>query len=399
MVKFIRIFLEPVSMKASSVVLSAAFAFVVLVGVVWVGRYPKVQTAGARVVAEEDLGPPISKTGPYPKAVADPTEFDFGLMALSNEGEHTFTIRNEGDADLVLVARPEDRTCQCTAANLSTPDPVPPGKSVDVTLHWHIRSPQPQFRHSAVIRTNDPKNKTIRFEITGKVESALVLRPESQWDAGVLSTDEPSSVSGTLHSGIVEEFAIEKYECANPAVSVTWEPLSDQQKDELKAKSGYQVKVAISPDVAVGSLNEKVKLFTSLADSKEVDLRLTGTRPGPVEFFGPNFFADNNILLMGEFPARDGKETTLNVFFRNFGDEVKLLKAEQKFNSVELDFKPVGKTGTGTAQRYLLKIKVPPGSPQDRQRKNSEKIDLHFNHPAVEKVRLIVDFLATEPAK
>jgi hypothetical protein len=102
--------------------------------------------------------------------------------------------------------------------------------------------------------------------------------------------------------------------------------------------------------------------------------------------------------MLGEFPAHEGKESTLVIFFRDFDEEVKLLKAEQTYNSVELDFQPAG-AANGSTRRYLLKVKVPPGGPQNRQRKNAEKIDLHFNHPAAEKVRIAIDFLATEPAQ
>ena len=53
-------------------------------------------------VKPESTMPKVSPTAPWPKAVMDETEFDFGRMEVGEEQSHTFTIRNEGEAPLVI---------------------------------------------------------------------------------------------------------------------------------------------------------------------------------------------------------------------------------------------------------------------------------------------------------
>ena len=46
--------------------------------------------------------PAASKSPPWPKAVYRETSYPFGRMAVNATNEHTFKIRNEGEADLIL---------------------------------------------------------------------------------------------------------------------------------------------------------------------------------------------------------------------------------------------------------------------------------------------------------
>lgn len=384
-------------MKPNAVFLSAVFGVLALISIIWLGRYPVTtsSTESGTPVKPEEIGPPISRTGPYPKAVADHTSHDFGVMMVKQKGSHKFTIRNEGEAPLVLMARKEDATCQCTIGELGTNEAVPPGGSVDVTLSWEIKVLMPQFRQSASIRTNDPQNRIIKFEVTGRVEESLALVPPNEWDIGEILENEPTLATGSLQSAVLEQFTIERYECTNPLVEVTWEPLTAEQLENRKMKSGYTVRVAVAPGSPVGPFSEIVKLFTSVELAPELQFKVRGHRPGPIEFFGPGYRGDANYLFLGEFSAQQGKEVTLTAFVREIEGELQLLKTEQKYNSVEVDFKRAPGSEESAVQRYLLTIRVPPGALQDRQRANAEKLDLYFNHPRAERVRITVDFLAS----
>ena len=379
-------------MKPSSVVVSVLFGVAALVAIVWIGRYPPVEP-GAGSAPRGEVGPAISPNGPYPKAVVDETMFDFGTKGVGYKGQHTFTIRNEGQADLVLMARPEDRTCQCTAAALSKDTPVPAGQSVDVTVNWEVKALVSEFRHSATIRTNDPEHKAITLEVTGKSEETLIVAPATLWELGELHTKEPTVMTGHVHSKLLDDFKITSVDCGNPLVSITWEPLSVDAKVDLETKTGYVLKATVSPDVPIGQFSETVSIHTDVDDHPEIAFKLRGTRPGPIEFFGPGYRAEANALMLGEFPAKVGKQATLSVFVRNFDGDLKLTDVKQLYNSVQVELSRDDKF-TGETKRYLLKITIPPGELQDHQGLNAEKVDLFFNHPEAEQVRLRVAFLA-----
>src|SRR5260221_10575816 len=77
--------------------------------------------------------PPIARKGPYPKAVIDGTEVKFGRMEMGEERSHVFTIRNDGEAPLIL--RKGHSTCQCTVSEIELGE-LAPGASTHITLKW-----------------------------------------------------------------------------------------------------------------------------------------------------------------------------------------------------------------------------------------------------------------------
>ena len=110
----------------------------VLTAVVWVGRYSpwfvlseaqiktdeeKVWQVRKRVLQRyaddlkerqqraetrrfEDWRPKIADKPPFPKAAIDATVFDFGTMHVCETGRHKFTIRNIGQAPLIIRRGP-----------------------------------------------------------------------------------------------------------------------------------------------------------------------------------------------------------------------------------------------------------------------------------------------------
>ncbi|MDX1967736.1 MAG: DUF1573 domain-containing protein [Planctomycetaceae bacterium] len=381
-------------MRSSGVLITAVFGFLALVATVWIGRYkPEPAGAGAADSAVISVGPKISETGPYPKAVVDETTYDFGAMLHGGQGEHVFTIRNEGQADLEVIARKEDTTCSCTFGELSDNGKIPPGKSVDVTLKWQVKFNTPTFRHRAVVRTNDPEYKEVELTITGKVEEPLILKPGSPWSVGEMVSDEPSVLEGVLISKLVDAFEIKEVKAESGVATVETTPLSAEELATNEAKSGYKITATIKPTVPVGVVSDNVKITTDIEKGGTFDIVISGTRPGPVELLGPSYTASGSAIRLGEFPASEGKSAVISIFVRNFDEEFQLLGTEQTFNSVQVEMSKDPKA-TGKVQRYLLKVTVPPGAPQDRLRKKSEKINLLFNHPQAEKVRIYVEFLA-----
>jgi hypothetical protein len=381
-------------MKPSGVVLCVVFAALALAGTVWVGRYraetPTILKGTPKPV---DPGPPIAPQGPYPKAVIDETEYNFGTLPIGFEGKHDYVIRNEGQADLVLMARKEDTTCSCTFGELSKEGAVKPGESVTVTLNWKIKLPNTEFRHRAIVRTNDPEHKQIELVGSGTVDETIRISPTPTWSLGEISSSEPSVVTGEVYSTVLEKFEIESATPGKESTKVEWTPMTAEQLAEKSYKSGYNVTVTVPPDVPLGSFSDTVQIKTSDEAMEELSFTLAGSRKGPLELLGPQYHPEANVLMMGEFPAAEGKEVSLSVFVQNFDDELKLEDVKQEFNTVQVTLEKDEKFA-GKKRRYHLKVKVPPGPAQDRHRKKSEKVDLFFNHPEARQMRLIVDFLA-----
>jgi len=377
-------------MRPSGVLLAIVFGFLALAATVWIGRYDAKAPAILEKPADPFEGLPISETGPHPKAATEEMEFDFGAMAVGDEGEHVFTIRNDGEGDLQL--KKGRSTCSCTVGELAGDSKIAPGKSVEIKLNWKIKAMTEMFRHSASVYTNDPERREIQFTVTGKVDEPYKLQPGSPWEAGELSA-ENAVVKGAIFSAIESKFEITKLSSRQGWANVESAPMTAEQLQEYKAKSGYILTATITPAMPIGPFFEDVSLETTLPNTSTIGFRINGTRPGPLEMFGPSFRPEANALILGEFPAANGKSATISVFARDLETDLELLGADQEFNSVKVELVKDEKL-TGKAKRYFLKVQIPPGEPQDRMRKKAEKINLKFNHPEAQEVRLIVEFLA-----
>src|SRR5437762_13137562 len=118
-----------------SVVAGCVCALIVATTVVVALISPRMNSTTAAVknmaTPASDGHPPISPAGPYPKAVVDETDYDFGRMEVGEEQSHAYTIRNEGEAPLLIKEGP--KTCQCTVSQVETGE-VAPGAAARVTL-------------------------------------------------------------------------------------------------------------------------------------------------------------------------------------------------------------------------------------------------------------------------
>ncbi|HBH52095.1 MAG TPA: hypothetical protein DDY91_09400, partial [Planctomycetaceae bacterium] len=99
---------------------------------------------------KESYFPEIAEKGPWPKAVVDQTEFEFGRMEVGEEMTHAFKIRNEGEAPLELAKG--NTTCQCTISELEN-NLIPPGGEASITLRWKPTAQSDAFEKGAEIRT------------------------------------------------------------------------------------------------------------------------------------------------------------------------------------------------------------------------------------------------------
>jgi hypothetical protein len=118
---------------------------------------PSNRTVAALEASRDESG----RLGPKAEVV-DGTTFDFGSGQRNGKGKHTFVIRNLGDEPLTLSRGAT--SCKCAVSELKN-DKIGPGESTDVTLEWHLTTEGEQFRQTADIYTNDPRQPTITLVV------------------------------------------------------------------------------------------------------------------------------------------------------------------------------------------------------------------------------------------
>ena len=191
----------------------------------------------------EKPNPIVAETGPYPQAVIEEREYDFGTMEQNIEGSHHFRIRNIGDAPLQIVVRDSDTSCDCTVAKVSRDDLILPGEEVAVELTWNSKPPVPHFRQSARVRTNDPQNPMIELVIQGRIDARFHFSPKFRWYLEHETEEPTASYSGLLFSRTLSDFDPPEFICTNRRITADWQPLDAAQLFEWEAKCGYRLTV------------------------------------------------------------------------------------------------------------------------------------------------------------
>jgi hypothetical protein len=104
-----------------------------------------------------------------PRIRVEPESFDFGKALPGKTLRKEFTIRNFGDAELVIDG--VSTTCGCTAA-LTADSRVKPGGTTALRVTFDTRSYSGKVERQVLVRSNDPKTPLLEVRVSATVEAA-----------------------------------------------------------------------------------------------------------------------------------------------------------------------------------------------------------------------------------
>lgn len=408
------------------VVLIAALA-----GTIWLGRGNstlETGNSGNPSKAVEDDRPKVSETGPYPKAVVDEELYKFGEMAVGQSLSHKFVLKNEGEAPLEV--KKGNTTCKCTLSEMKD-NAVAPGESIEIELIWTPKTPQENFGQTATIWTNDPKNQEMKLQIEGTVNNLISFTGDSlgspNWSLPIMSTEEPVSFTGKIHTKYLDDFKILEIISSNPGLSSSSKPLTPEELKEVDAKSGYGIKITGDPNkFPLGGFMERLTVKTDIPNNlksqepdkahkhadheghdhkhgeqeeyKEFVIQVSGNHTGPIRIvptFGVHWNPKTMVLNLGEFASKEGKEVTLSMFVEGTEQPLKILSQKIVPDFLEFELKKDDKFQSKTKQRYQLKFGVPAGKPSmSFGRGNLANVKLQTNHPNAKEINFRVQFIS-----
>lgn len=348
----------------------------------------------------------VSPTGPYPKAVIGKSTYNFGVMEARQKGEHTFVIRNEGEAPLKLLSRPEDKTCTCTVSSMNG-EAIPPGKSAEVRLEWKPPITLEHFRQTAKVHTNDPTNKIIELVIEGTIKSRLVLHPPEGWGFGRIGDDKPSEFTGYVFSPVLKEFKILAVSSTHPKLTGTATPLTPMELKtftHLKVKSGYAIHVKLQTGMAVGRFELPLTIKTDVQETDEsgkltapiaITVTVSGNHEGPIQILGPSWNEEQMTVVVGTFDSAAGKKVTLNLFAAGVpSDGLKILNVESIPKELKVTLQPDPRI-KGKKSAYLLNFEFPPGTARTLVDDDGVgSVKLQTNHPHAPKIDFRIRYRA-----
>lgn len=347
---------------------------------------------GARVDLEAIKKEVAKETGVegLPRAVVPETDFDFGMMDPSTTGEHTFEIKNVGDAPLVLKQGPT--SCKCTLSGLSA-DKLLPGQTGNIRLEWFTDKRQTRFEQTAVIYSNDPTQMHIALGISGKVKM-LIGFDQQQVIVDRLEPDKSITKEVLLYSQMWNNFEVTNSSSSLPGVTFAAEPVDPQQAGDLEALAVQRIKITIPGTLPQGDFADTLRFRIQPQEPEgipqEVTLPLHGKVLRRLAVYGQGI-TDDGIIDLGTMPKGAGKRLKLVMKVRDPQTELRIGGVQIKPAFLKASVKPHAEDGI--AGLYDLAIELPDDvEPCTYLGRPSGELKIDLDHPRIDDLTLEVRF-------
>ncbi len=333
-------------------------------------------------------------TGPQPQVVVEgDLDYDFGKMSRFDKASHTWNVKNTGEAPLE-VWQEGQTTCSCTAAKLDGKTKtlfdtnkekskmvVQPGESKTIDLDWHTEKDLGEsYSQAATFGTNDPRRKTFKLTVHGKVYLPVVVMPQAIEFARGLPNDQPHQSKLALFSKERPDFKIPKIASSRPGLIVgEARPMTAEEAKQLKVEKGYVVVVVVKPGMPLGVFQDELVIYTDHPKQPEIRIPLGGKMDGPISVTPPGVWLHDVV-------SRDGASVNLKLTTRA-GKETNF-KVARKPEKLDVEVVPAD-TGK-TKGHYNLKVKVPPGTAAGKVEGN---IVLTTDNPMASELKIPVNIL------
>ena len=329
----------------------------------------------------------LAPTEKPPRAEVDRHTYSFEPMDQNSLGTHRFEVRNEGEGELRL--RIQNTSCGCTSVKVGdvvwNPKEfapkriitVPPGDMVDVEMNWDTEQRSGEFRTTAKVETNDPKQPVLSFIVQGTIIPFVeITQPQ-------LRIEQASNSDGTISSTHVfskkfDDLEILSVVSSNPLVTVEFEPAETTILETLNAKSGKKANIKILPGLPIGPFNASLVFRTNHEERPEVTMSVVGLVQGDV------LLSPESNLNFGIVTATVGSSKVIFIKVRSED------KAEIKVSHVDPEFvKATIQEFESGKNRWQLKVEVPIGAPGGQFK---GMVELETTHPTAKVVKIPVRF-------
>lgn len=204
--------------------------------------------------------------GQRPRLVCREAVYDFGAARDTNTVEHTFILRNEGDAPVTIDH--VRTTCGCTTNTLKEKT-IAPGGQEDLSVRLVLRGQRGQQRKGIYVHSNDP-HSPLRLEISGQVQADVELAPATLY-------------FGSVERGATNEALVKVICHLETPLRVTGLETNEAgfcrvTLDQLEEGKRYEVRGRLVPEAlpASGPFRGKVALLTDSAARPRIEITAGG---------------------------------------------------------------------------------------------------------------------------
>ena len=198
------------------------------------------------------------------------TIYDFGTLADTNQAEHAFLVRNEGDADLTIT---KVRAC-CGASAKMAALTIPAGSNTEFNIRMSLRGRSGKLHKSFYLHNTDSSNSVQQFTLAGTVVATgtavggrpgsgpsnsapaqpevLVVEPRAVLFGG-LTTETETQRTVTVSSGTGKKVQVLQATCSQTNLQITLK--------EVEPRKKYEVLVSTRPPLEPGEFRGDIQLL------------------------------------------------------------------------------------------------------------------------------------------
>lgn len=331
-----------------------------------------------------------------PRMEFDSLSYDFGVMDVGESGEHSFTVRNTGDAPLKIKVA--STSCKCTMVAVPA-DGIPPGESREIKLEWKTVQPVDGFRHGGTLSTNDPRYPAINVSIEGRVRARVGNLPELVTIGQVLR-GYPSEASATIISQFWDKFTVEIVDCSLPTVKVELVPADPAvlRGDEW-IRGAQGLRLTYDASQPTGIYKGVVRYRVHVPDEPTVAETIRELPVGievvtPFSLHGRN--VESSAITWGPIRQGQGRKESLFVVGRKLPNDFKIEEVQVEPPVVQVTHRRQD-DGSSTTGRFTVDVELPKTAKvMNCMTPHAATVTLKTNHPLYPQVKFYVEFAVIE---
>ncbi|PKP57330.1 hypothetical protein CVT91_10895 [Candidatus Atribacteria bacterium HGW-Atribacteria-1] len=206
-----------------------------------------------------------------PRLTISEIEWDYGQVKPNEKYTHIFTIKNEGDEELIIErAR---ASCGCIKISLSSKN-IQPGKSTELKTIFDTTGYDGKVKKEVYITSNDPQepNRVVNLSLEVEHQTRPVISfSEAEWNFGYISQGEIPTLNWVIENKGDEDLIITKIDTYEHIKHNITFPLNIPPQGKHNTILTYD-----STGHELGESREAISIFSNDPRRGSISLRIRG---------------------------------------------------------------------------------------------------------------------------
>ncbi|MGQ9660971.1 MAG: DUF1573 domain-containing protein [Kiritimatiellia bacterium] len=232
------------------------------------------------------------RVGGAPRIECDELEHDFGVVRNKEAVEHTFVLRNTGDAEVIINR--VHATCGCTTTALKT-DRIPPGGSLELHTRFSLEGRTGVQKKMIYVDSNDPVRPNLVLTLACDIKRDIEVEP-SRIFFGLIQPGVATQKTAQVVVNAETPYHVTKADAVAGFFGVSFRPVEEGRRYEILFTLAKP-----EPD-KMGTLFGQAVVWTDHPAFERIEIPVTAILPRdfvavPRELLIPASAKDNALTL------------------------------------------------------------------------------------------------------